>query len=139
MKIRALLVSAVSLVVAAGIAVAAEQAAAPADKAAPVKAEKVKKVKPVKVNVKGMVEAVDAAAAKITVKTSKGEVKELAVAADAKIKRSGKVVTLAEVMVGDKVNTAKGEEVNGVPTVNKLDVKAPKAPKAAKAEKAEKK
>jgi len=128
MKIRALLVSAVSLMVAAGVAVAAQHgaAAAPAAKTAAAPAA-AKKPAVKKVSVSGSVEAVDAAAGKLSVKDKKGAVVELVVAADAKIKRSGKAATLAEVMVGDKVMSAKGEDVNGVATIKKLDVKAPKA------------
>jgi len=132
MKYRAMLVSALSLVLTASVVVAAEHTAATAGKAAGATSAPAKKAKVVKVNVSGTVEAVDAAAGKISVKTKKGEVKELAVAADAKIKRGGKVATLAEVMVGDKVSKAAGEEVNGVPTVKKLEVKAAKKEAAAK-------
>ena len=128
MKYSALFVSAVSFVVASGVVIAADQAAAPVAKpvaaatAAPVKKAKVKKV-----SVSGTVEAVDAAAMKVSIKDKKGMVKELMVAADAKIKRAGKAATLAEVLVGDRVTSAKGEVVNGVPTLKKLEVKAAKA------------
>jgi len=135
MKYSRLLVSVVSFVVASGVVIAAEQAAAPEAKPVAAATAPVKKAKVEKVSVSGTVEAVDAAAGKLSIKDKKGMVKELMVAVDAKIKRAGKVATLAEVLVGDRVASAKGEVVNGVPTLKKLEVKAAKAIKKEAAKK----
>lgn len=121
---KKLIVSAMAVMLCGGIALAAEKAAGkaacPAGK------------KSAKCTVSGTVEAVDAAAMKMTVKTSKGEVKELVLAADTVI--SGKAKTLAEIVVGSSVQVKMdGDAVKSV-KVKKL----PKAAKEAKAEKAEK-
>ncbi len=125
---RRLITSVVAVLLCCGVALAAEKAAEneqgkaggkAADKAAcPAK-------KPAKCTINGTVEAVDAAAMKMTVKNAKGEVKELVLAADTAI--SGKVKTLAEIVVGSQVQVKMvGDAVKSV--------KVKKLPKAAKKE-----
>ena len=134
MKYRSIFVCAVSMMVAAGVALAAEQAAAPAApaaKAAPAAPAKAKKPSVKKSTIMGTVEAVDAAANKLSIKDKKGAVKEVAVAADAKIRRANKAATLAELVVGDKV-LVKVEETDGVVTAKKVDAKPAKIAAPAK-------
>jgi hypothetical protein len=131
---KKLLTSVVAVLLCCGVAIAAEQAAAPATKAAcPAK-------KGVKCTVNGTVESVNAAGMKLVVKTAKGEVKDVVVAADTKI--MGKAKTLAEIaagdtvevkMVGDKVKSVKVSKPKAKKTeMKKAEVKKPEAKPAEK-------
>lgn len=72
----------------------------------------------------GTVQSADVAMNKLSVKNSKGEMKDFTLAPEVKITRGGKKVTLAEVMTGDQVTvSSKGDQVTTI---------AAKAPKASK-------
>jgi len=144
---RRLIMSVVAVLLCCGVALAAEKAAENAgDKAGGKAADKAAcpAKKPAKCTINGTVEAVNAAAMKISVKNAKGEVKELVLAADTAI--SGKKVkTLAEIVVGSTVqvkmvgDVVKSVKVKKLPKPAKVEAgKEAKAEKGKQAEKAEK-
>lgn len=125
---KRIITSAIAVLLVCGVALANEKAgekgSCPAGK------------KSAKCTVKGIVETVDAAAMKLTVKDKKGEVKEVVLNAETKITGKG-VKAIADIAVGDKVEAKIVDDV--AKKVNVKKAKAPKAPKAAKEAKPEEK
>ncbi len=82
----------------------------------------------------GTVDAVDAAAGKVTVKDKKGMTMVMPVGADAKIMKAGKAAALSDIKAGDRVHIIYEGDM-GRPVVKELTIKDSKFMKKEKTKK----
>lgn len=82
---------------------------------------------------KGVVEAVDAAAGRLTIKDHKGKKTDFTVAPEVAITKAGKQAALTDIAVGDKVHIAYEGEMNA-PLLKSIKVEKPEARKEMKKE-----